>query len=85
MKIRIFIAICFSSRAEETLRNNFQRELDEIKRKYEEILHKQEDKVKADLQQIDKLSVEKKVQHENEKQKVQCIFMTIVFICRVCV
>lgn len=57
-------------RNEEILRNNHQRELEELKRKYEQIVEKQEEKMKLDLQQIDKLSVEKKVQHENEKQKV---------------
>ncbi len=47
------------------------KEIEEIKRKYEQAIEKQEEKMKYDLQQIDKLSVEKKLAHENEKQKVR--------------
>lgn len=57
-------------RNEEKLRTNFNKEIDEIKRKYEQSVEKQEEKLKYELQQIDKLSVEKKLSHENEKQKV---------------
>lgn len=49
---------------------NFTKELEEVKHKYEQSIEKQEEKTKYDLQQIDKLSVEKKLAHENEKQKV---------------
>jgi len=44
-----------------------------MKRKHEQSIEKQEEKMKADLQQIDKLAVEKKLVHENEKQKV-CLY-----------
>jgi hypothetical protein len=44
-----------------------------MKRKHEQSIEKQEEKMKADLQQIDKLAVEKKLLHENEKQKV-CLY-----------
>ncbi len=60
----------FFVRNEEKLRTNFNKEIDELKRKYEQSVEKQEEKMKYDLQQIDKLSVEKKLLHENEKQKV---------------
>lgn len=57
-------------RAEEKLRMNFNKEIDELKRKHEQMMEKQEEKMKSELQQIDKFSVEKKLAHENEKQKV---------------
>jgi hypothetical protein len=69
-------------RNEEKLRTNFNRELEEIKHKYEQSVEKQEEKTKYDLQQIDKLSVERKLAHENEKQKVRLyklIPLTFVF------
>lgn len=50
---------------------NHTKDLEEIKRKYEQSVEKQEEKMKYELQQIDKLSVEKKLAHENEKQKVR--------------
>ena len=57
---------------------NLNKEMDEMKRKYEQTMEKHEEKTKYDLQQIDKLSVEKKLAHENEKQKVKshtpCVF-----------
>jgi len=37
------------------------------------LFEKQEEKFKYDLQQIDKVSVEKKLAHGNEKQKV-CLY-----------
>ncbi len=58
-------------RNEEKFRVNLTKEIDDIKRKYEQAIEKQEEKMKYDLQQIDKLSVEKKLAHENEKQKVR--------------
>jgi hypothetical protein len=60
-------------RNEEKLRTNFNKEIEEMKRKHEQSIEKQEEKMKADLQQIDKLAVEKKLLHENEKQKV-CLY-----------
>ena len=63
--------VCF--RNEEKLRAHYQKEIDEIKRKYEQTLEKQGDKLKLDLDQIDKLAVERKLAHDNEKQKV-CLF-----------
>jgi hypothetical protein len=58
-------------RNEEKLRANLTKEIEDIKRKYDEAIEKQEEKMKYELQQIDKLSVEKKLAHENEKQKVR--------------
>lgn len=49
---------------------NLNKEMDEMKRKYEQTMEKQDEKMKYEFQQIDKLSVEKKLAHENEKQKV---------------
>ena len=60
-------------RNEETLRQNFNKETEEIKRKYEQKIGKKEEKMKIDLQEINKLSVEIKHKHENEKQQV-CVY-----------
>ncbi len=65
-------------RNEEKLRANLTKEIEDIKRKYDEAIEKQEEKMKYELQQIDKLSVEKKLAHENEKQKVRLLFVRII-------
>ena len=57
-------------RIEEKWRTKFNHEIDEVRRKYEQSMEKQEEKMKQDLQLIDKVSVEKKLAQENEKQKV---------------
>lgn len=62
--------VVLSTSTEETLRNSYKKDLEEVKRKYEQSTDKQEEKMKNELQQIDKLSVEKKLAHENEKQQV---------------
>ncbi|CAF1283970.1 unnamed protein product [Adineta steineri] len=55
---------------EELLRENFNKEIDEIKRKYEHNLERKDEKMKNELQDINKLSVEIKLKHENEKQQL---------------
>ena len=44
-----------------------------MKKRYEQAIEKHEETMKFDLQKIDKLSVETKLTHENEKQKVRSI------------
>lgn len=61
----------FFSRSEEILRAAHSKDLEETKRKYEELVRKQEEKMKFELEQIEKISAEKKFSHENEKQKVR--------------
>ncbi len=55
------------------MRQNFNKEIEEIKRKYEQKIEKKDEKIKIDLQEINKLSVEIKHKHENEKQQV-CLY-----------
>jgi len=53
-------------RNEEKLRQNFNKEIEEIKHKYEQTTQQ----IKNDLQQINKLSIDTKFTHENDKQQV---------------
>lgn len=53
-----------------------------MKRKYEQAMEKHDEKMKYDYQQIDKLSVEKKLAHENEKQKVKFILHLVIIRAR---
>ena len=57
-------------RNEQLLRENFNKELEESKRRYEQTISKKDEKTKNDLERINKLSMEVKVKHENEKQEV---------------
>jgi len=53
-------------RNEGKLRQNFNKEIEEMKHKYEKIIQQ----MKNDLQQINKLSIETKSTNENDKQQV---------------
>ncbi|CAF1345256.1 unnamed protein product [Adineta ricciae] len=55
---------------EQLLRDNFNKELEESKRRYEQTISKKDEKTKNDLERINKLSMELKVKHENEKQEI---------------
>jgi len=53
-------------RNEGKLGQNFNKEIEEIKHKYEKIIQQ----MKNDLQQLNKLSIETKSTNENDKQQV---------------
>ncbi|CAF1345207.1 unnamed protein product [Adineta ricciae] len=55
---------------EQLLRENFNKELEESKRRYEQTISKKDEKNMNDLERINKLSMEVKVKHENEKQEI---------------
>lgn len=55
---------------EEKLTENFHKEIEEIKHKYEQTT----EQLKNDVQKINKLSMETKFTYENNKQKVCYLF-----------
>jgi F0F1-type ATP synthase membrane subunit b/b' len=64
-------------RNEEKLHQNFNKEIEQFKHKYEQIIeqlkHKHEqsiEQMKNDLQKINKLSIQTKFTHDNDKQQV---------------